>query len=522
VTKREATDRRAERASGGPIRAAQYVRMSTEHQKYSTANQSDAILRYAQQRGFTLVRTYEDEGKSGLRLDGRDALKRLISDVRSGNVDFSAVLVYDVSRWGRFQDADESAYYEFICKEAGISVHYCAEQFENDGSLSATIIKGMKRAMAGEYSRELSAKVFAGQCRLISLGFRQGGTAGFGLRRQLIDERHEPKGQLSIGLRKSLQTDRVVLIPGPDEEIALVRRIYELFHEGRSEREIAELLNEEGHITDLGRRWTRGTVHRVLTNEKYIGNNVYNRTSFKLKAKRISNPPDMWVRANGAFPPIVDAGIFLAVQRVIEERSRRLSDGDMLERLASLLRERGWLSGLIIDERDDMPSTSCYRSRFGSLLRAYERVGYTPARDYGYLAINRTLRRMHPDIVASTMAAIQRVGGTIRRDPATDLLTVNDEFTTSIVLSRCQQTARGSYRWTIRFDASLRPDISVGVRMDHGNADVLDYYLLPRIDIEAPVLRLGEDNGTRLDSYRTDSLESFFHLAARTPLGAVA
>ena len=170
--------RTPEDAPRAPIRAAQYVRMSTEHQKYSTENQGEAICRYAEQRGFALVRTYEDSGKSGLRLDGRDALKQLIDDVRAGAADFSAILVYDVSRWGRFQDADESAYYEFICKEAGISVHYCAEQFENDGSLSATIIKSMKRAMAGEYSRELSVKVFAGQCRLIGLGFRQGGMAG--------------------------------------------------------------------------------------------------------------------------------------------------------------------------------------------------------------------------------------------------------------------------------------------------------------------------------------------------------
>ena len=163
------------------IRAAQYVRMSTEHQKYSTENQGEAIARYAAQRNFGLVRTYADHGKSGLRLDGRDALKELIEDVRAGRADFTAILVYDVSRWGRFQDADESAYYEFLCKEAGITtVHYCAEQFENDGSLSATIIKSMKRAMAGEYSRELSAKVFAGQCRLIGLGYRQGGSAGFG------------------------------------------------------------------------------------------------------------------------------------------------------------------------------------------------------------------------------------------------------------------------------------------------------------------------------------------------------
>ncbi len=145
--------------------------MSTEHQKYSTENQSEAIARYASQRNISIVRTYADEGKSGLKLDGREALRRLINDVESGRADFAHILVYDVSRWGRFQNADESAYLEYLCTRAGIKVHYCAEQFENDGSIAATVIKSMKRAMAGEYSRELSAKVFAGQCRLISLGF---------------------------------------------------------------------------------------------------------------------------------------------------------------------------------------------------------------------------------------------------------------------------------------------------------------------------------------------------------------
>ena len=155
------------------------------------------------------------EQRRGRERAGRDA-------VRGGAADFTAILVYDVSRWGRFQDADESAYYEFICKEAGITVHYCAEQFENDGSLSATIIKSMKPAMAGEYSRELSVKVFTGQCRLIGLGFRQGGMAGYALRRQLVDEQRRPKGELQIGSQKSLQTDRVVLVPGPADEIATV------------------------------------------------------------------------------------------------------------------------------------------------------------------------------------------------------------------------------------------------------------------------------------------------------------
>src|SRR5688572_17327998 len=186
-------------ASAPLFRAAEYVRMSTEHQQYSTLNQNHKIREYAAHRGIEIVRTYADEGKSGLRIDGRLALQRLIRDVQAGTADFTIILVYDVSRWGRFQDADESAYYEYICRRAGIQVAYCAEQFENDGSPVSTIVKGVKRAMAGEYSRELSAKVFIGQCRLIELGFRQGGSAGYGLRRRLIDQDGNAKGDLNRG-----------------------------------------------------------------------------------------------------------------------------------------------------------------------------------------------------------------------------------------------------------------------------------------------------------------------------------
>ncbi len=179
-----------------PIRAAEYVRMSTEHQRYSTENQGDAIRAYAARRNFQIVHTYADQGKSGLSIGGREGLKSLLSDVVGGHADFSVVLVYDVSRWGRFQDADESAFYEYQCKRAGVRVEYCAEPFENDGSLGSDIQKMLKRKWQGEYSRELSIKVFAGQCRLIEKGFRQGGPAGFGLRRQLVDERGTKKALL--------------------------------------------------------------------------------------------------------------------------------------------------------------------------------------------------------------------------------------------------------------------------------------------------------------------------------------
>ena len=143
-------------------RAAQYLRMSTEHQQYSIANQSAAIALYAAAHNIGIVRAFVDEGKSGTTIKGRKGLQELLRVVESGTADFDQVLVYDVSRWGRFPDTDEAAHYEYLCKRAGITVRYCAEQFENDNSTTSNLLKALKRTMAAEYSRELSVKVSVG------------------------------------------------------------------------------------------------------------------------------------------------------------------------------------------------------------------------------------------------------------------------------------------------------------------------------------------------------------------------
>jgi DNA invertase Pin-like site-specific DNA recombinase len=307
--------------------AAVYVRMSTEHQQYSTSNQMDVIREYAKKHGLEIVKIYSDDGKSGLNLGGRGSLIQMIQEVYDGRAEYGRILVYDVSRWGRFQDPDESAALEYMCRQQEVPVHYCAEQFENDGSAISSIVKGIKRTMAAEYSRELSTKVFQGACRLVKLGFRQGGAAGFGLRRVLLDQSGEKKAMLKMGEQKSIQTDRVVLVAGPEDEIAAVQRIYhEFITDGKLESEIAAGLNAQGIVTDYGRAWNRGTVHQVLTNEKYIGNNVYSRTSCKLKKKHVNNPPEQWIRAKGAYAGIVGEELFLQAREMILARSRKYTD----------------------------------------------------------------------------------------------------------------------------------------------------------------------------------------------------
>ena len=504
-------------------RAVAYLRMSTDLQQYSTENQMAVIERYAAENDMEIVATYSDEARSGLRLENRPGMQRMLEDAKRKDSGFDTILVYDISRWGRFQNPDQSASIEYACQEADVEVHYCMEQFVNDGSPVSNIIKAVKRSMAAEYARELSNKVFAGQCRLIELGFRQGGMAGYGLRRMRIDQNRDPQGILDRGQYKSLQTDRVILVPGPEEEVETVRWMYRQFVDGgRLEGEIAALLNERGIVTDLGRPWTHGTVHQVLTNEKYIGNNVYNRHSYKLKENHKDNPQDEWVRADGAFEAIADPQLFFTAQGMIRERNRRFSNDEMLDRLRGLLRKEGRLSGLKIDEAENMPSSGTYCARFGSLVRAYRLVGFTPERDYQYIEINRALRHKHAEIVADAIAEIETIGGAISQDPATDLLTVNGEFTASIVVSRCRQTKAGSRRWKIRLDTGLAPDLTVALRMDGANEAVLDYYLLPLSVLDTNRIRLAEENGLMLDAFRFESLEYFFGMAERARISELA
>lgn len=360
------------------IPAAQYLRMSTENQQYSLQNQADAIAKYAVEHGFEVVRTYSDAAKSGLRLKNRSGLKQLLKDVVEGQTGFRAVLVYDVSRWGRFQDTDEAAHYEYLCKSSGVPVHYCAEQFPNDNSISGLLLKALKRTMAGEYSRELSVKVRAGQFRLASLGYKMGGHTPFGLRRQLLDLSGARKQVLSYGERKSIVNDRVTLIPGPPEEVAVVERIFREFADERKTlKAIASYLNRDGILFTTGHCWTECTVSNVLRNPKYLGLQVWGRTSDYLSGNVTRVPKERWAICEKAFQPIITPDLFDRAQERIANYTHNLSDEQMLERLRPLLASHGKLSNMIIDKSRSCPCVSTYYARFGGLLNVYQRLGYS-------------------------------------------------------------------------------------------------------------------------------------------------
>ncbi len=373
------------------MRAAQYVRMSTEHQQYSIANQEAVIAEYARANELEVVRTYADEGISGLDLAHRPGLRRLLDDVIRHDADFLAVLVYDVSRWGRFQDADESAHYEFLCKQNGIQVHYCGEQFPNDNSLLNSLFKALKRTMAAEYSRELSVKSFAGQCRLTKLGFKMGGQPGYGLGRLLVEADRSPIRQLGPREWKYLTTQRVVLTPGPENEIEVVRSIFSMYLEkGMNTREIADYLNDEGILRHTGTRWRKDNIRDILFDPKYAGCAVFARCSKKFRSREKSNPRNLWIVQPNSFAPIVSMETFQQAEEKRRSRTRLLTDEQLLDRLRQYVEKHGAISSKIMSRRRGMPSGPAYARRFGSLWRAYELAGVSPWKHQ--TAIARSLR----------------------------------------------------------------------------------------------------------------------------------
>ena len=348
---------------------ATYVRMSTDRQNYSTQHQREHLNAFAAERELTIVREYRDEGKSGLALKGRPGLRALLAHVQGDSVAFHSILVYDVSRWGRFQDVDESAHYEFICRSAGVQVIYCAEQFESDGSPMAALIKSMKRTMAAEYSRELSSKVFHAQCRFVSMGFKQGGSAGYALRRQVIGNNGEIKTQLAFGQRKGSTTDRVIFVLGSEHEIKTLREIYSMYvDERRGETEIASILNAAGTTSEFGRPWTPWMVKSLLTNEKYLGDMVFNRGSFKLQRIAVRNPRDEWLRLAGAFASPLNAGTFELAQAERARRNAKPSKDELLQKLRELHQEHGKVTTKILSSQVRSTLPKLLARHFGTIV----------------------------------------------------------------------------------------------------------------------------------------------------------
>jgi DNA invertase Pin-like site-specific DNA recombinase len=466
------------------VPVAQYLRMSTEHQNYSLENQTAAIKRYAEQSGFAVIKTYADSGKSGLVLRHREGLAQLLHDVVGTKQPYRAVLVYDVSRWGRFQDTDESAYYEFHCKKAGVPVYYCAETFANDGTMPSLVMKALKRVMASEYSRELSEKVFEGMKGMILRGLWAGSMPGYGLRRMLVSSEGKPKQVMKFGDRKNLRSDRTILVPGTSGEIKWIHEIYRMFIEDkRSAVYIAKVLNLH-NVRNGDRLWNNQSVLEILKNEKYTGSLVWGRWTQKLHTRTVPVAKEKWTVLPGALKAIIDRKTYDAAQMILQERRQNKSNEALLDEVRSFLFKKKTITEDLLNSCRSMPSASCCRHRFGSLKKMYALLGFKHVDtlmvrkktrsllNHLHVDLFRRLRKLFPDLSLAQKTPTAR--------PKT--FRVSSGLMVSVVVCLSERTAHGSQRWIFNGVAARRRGfVTLLCRCNSTNTGIHDFYVMPSV-----------------------------------------
>ena len=299
-------------------KAVCYYRHSAEDkQENSVAIQREQAELFAAKHNIEIIHEEADEGVSGL-IANRPGFKRLFKDwvQNSNSPHFDYVLFYDISRWGRFLDQDEGAYYAFICKQNGKTLVNVYRGFPQEGQeMMTSIVNSVDRAMAAEYSRVLSGKVWFGCIKVSQQGYSAGGTSCYGMARLLLDESKKPIGILKKGEHKLISNQRVSFTPLGDETTQAVKDMFELLvHHWKTPNEIAEIMNDRGVFSAKGGLWNREKIIRILTNQTYTGTRVYNKTWGRLKQRKRDNPKTEWVVTPNAFDGIVSLDLFNQAQ----------------------------------------------------------------------------------------------------------------------------------------------------------------------------------------------------------------
>lgn len=302
-----------------PKRGAAYVRHSDERQENSAEIQLNAIKEFARRHNIEIIREFVDRGISGLT-EKRPAFLELMEFVKNpDSPEFQYVLVFDISRFGRFIDLDKSAALEYACKSHGKELVAVVRGLPTkDQQLAHHLMRSIDRYMSAEFVQMLSLRVKGGCIKVAQQGFSSGGCPPYGLERLLLDEQHRPVQILRSGEQKMISNQRVTFVPSEGERGKIVLRIFDEFViRGRTPFDIAEGLNRDRLPSPGRRRWRASMTRRILSNSSYLGCLIYNKTSGPLKSPRRINPKATWIVVPNAFPALVPSELFERAQEIL-------------------------------------------------------------------------------------------------------------------------------------------------------------------------------------------------------------
>ena len=277
--------------------AALYARVSSERQDVdlSVSAQLRALKDYARANGYSVARQYIDEAESGLVAD-RPQFREMIEEGSKPNAAFEVILVWKFSRFTRKRE--HAVAFKSMLRRKGIRVVSITEQAEDNAT--GRLLEGIIESVDEFYSENLAQEVVRGMREAASRGFFLGSKAPFGYRRVKVSD--------GMKERPTLEVDPATA--------PVVKEIFESSLSGYGLKEICRTLNDRG-ITNRGKRWYKGGLHYLLTNEAYTGTAVWGRTT---KVEKAQDP----VRVEGAWPALVSRELFDAVQQAMRDRAPKV------------------------------------------------------------------------------------------------------------------------------------------------------------------------------------------------------
>lgn len=530
-----------------PKRAILYLRNSADiGQEYSVENQREQLQAFADAHGIKIVQELSDRGKSGLTADGRPAFNELLDLARTRD-DFDCVLTLDVSRWGRFQDADVAAHYESLCTQYGKQVIYSTLGMPGQHDiLVLQLLKAVHRFQSADFLRKLSKDVFEGAMTIARKGFRPGAPPRYGFARLMLDEQRKPDRILEPGQRKGLAKGRTILVAGDPEKVRTVReiftlraerrlgdrdiaaeidaqgtpppgksiwkapdvrrvlsdeqyrasiaaptrgRILALVKQGLEAKDIARLLREDGFPPPHEPAWRAGTIRAILNDEQYCGCVVYNKSQKKMKSKTRRNPRSAWVVTPDSYEPLISRELFEKAWSVTTAPIRRRQPAEMLANFRRLYETYGIVTPRMLQVDEACASPERYKLTFGGIPFAIQSL---------FQDVIDRIKRDIARAIASEAAIV---------DNYEDFLVVNRQF--SLIVQPAVPIPAGyGLVWVFRPDRREVIDITLGVLLsDVAGGEVLGYVALPRLLVRQSEIRISSNSDSLIAMHGYGGLE---------------
>ena len=365
--------------------AVGYVRCSTDMQDDSVKQQKNEIQKWASENDFTILRWYEDEGKSGTSFEKRSAFMGMMKRVET-KPDFEFILVYDESRWGRPNNPRENTYWKVHAERHTVRVRVINSGSKNENDIGSFVTEVVESAEASEYSKKLSRATLRGSIANAGKGYSCGGTAPYGYVRVAMDKDNGNKLRvMRQGEWIRNNQEKVRWEVGDSSEVETIKRIFKMKTSGLGYVVIADTLNKDGipcpkrgRWRNKDQKWCQGTIRSIITNMAYYGARVYNKhpqshMKLSFSKQRYINDRENWIIQANAHPAIISKELF--------ERANNTNRGKFGTGSTNTVKSVYLLSGLI----------KCSQCGFNFSGQRYHKSGIHYYQDSGYINKGRSV-----------------------------------------------------------------------------------------------------------------------------------